>query len=250
MATSEAPRILPAARQGFNSYILPFIFANSPPTHDGVETLLHESGHAQHLLRCRAEELHDYRSAPMEFAEVASMAMEAMAMERLAGVYPPAEARRAVLGALEGIARSLPWMATVDAFQHWLYLNPEHTRAQRQAQWVALRERFLPGLDWSGLAEEQAHEWHRQGHVFEVPFYYIEYAIAQIGALQVWHRFRADPAGAVRRYRAGLALGGSRPLPDLFAAADLRFDPRGELLPELMAELEQAWDLNSLGTAS
>jgi oligoendopeptidase F len=230
----------------FEGARVPFIFANSGRTHGDVETLLHETGHALHALAARELEPGSYRSAPLEFAEVASMGMEAMCMEHLGEEYPAEQVRAARLRSLEGIAATLPWVATVDGFQQRLYVEPCLGREARQRAWLELRQRFSAGVDWSGLEPERAREWHRQLHVFEVPFYYVEYAIAQIGALQLWVRYRRDRAAAVRRYREGLALGGSRPLPELFAAAGLRFDPRGESLLELMNELESAWRAEAL----
>lgn len=219
----------------------PFIFSNSGTTHGDVETLIHESGHAIHALQSRHLEPVDYRSSPLEFAEVASMAMEAMAMEHYHQVYPQEEARRAVLDSLESLVRGLAWVATIDAFQHWLYLHPDHDRQARRETWISLRERFQPGVDWSGLEQERAYGWQAQLHLYEVPFYYVEYAIAQIGALQVWQRYRRDPQAGIADYLHGLQRGGSRPLPELFQAAGLRFDPRGEMLPELMQELGDFW---------
>ncbi len=236
----------PAKRQGgfmdtFEDVRWPFIFSNSSPTHGGVETLVHEGGHSVHGLLSREMEPVDYRSAPIEFCEVASMGMEMMALEHLDAVYPAEEARRAAIDSLEDAATGLAWVCTVDAFQHWIYTHPGHSRDQRAEAWVELRQRFGAPADWSGLEAERRHAWHGQLHIFEVPFYYVEYALAQIGALQVWVAYRRDPAGAVARFREGLALGGSQPLPQLFEATGLRFDPRGEGLPELMAELEAAW---------
>ena len=219
----------------------PFVFANSGTTHGDVETLVHETGHALHALFARDREPVDYRHAPIEFAEVASMGLEAMAMEGLGDVYPPEQVRAARLRSLEGIAGLFPWVAMVDGFQQWVYTHPGHSREDRMVAWEALRGRFSVGTDDSGLEPYLARGWHRQLHVFEVPFYYVEYAIAQIGALQLWRAFRRDPEAAVDAYVRGLALGGSRPLPELFEAAGLVFDPRGESLGELMAELEQAW---------
>lgn len=225
----------------FEGARLPFIFANSGTTHGDVETLLHETGHALHALAGREREPVDYRGAPLEFAEVASMGMEAMCMEHLAEEYPPEQVRAARLRSLEGIASTFPWVAIVDGFQQRIYTEPCLGAAARRRAWEELRQRLASGVDWSGLEEERAREWHRQLHIFEVPFYYVEYALAQIGALQLWQRYRRDPAAAVEGYLAGLRLGGSRPLPELYAAAGLRFDPRGETLGELMNEVEEAW---------
>jgi oligoendopeptidase F len=124
---------------------------------------------------------------------------------------------------LEGIIAVFPWVATVDAFQHWVYTHPGHTRDERRAAWMALMDRFEGDVDWSGLAEPRANGWHRQLHIFLYPFYYVEYAIAQLGALQVWANSKRNPAQALAKYQQGLALGGSRPLPELFAAAGCRF---------------------------
>ncbi len=237
----------PHKRQGgfmetFEDERVPFIFANSGTTHRDVETLVHEGGHAVHALLSRRLEPGSYRHAPLEFAEVASMGMECMAMEHLEAVYPTVEAKRARRFALEGVVSGLTWIATVDAFQHWMYTHSAHTREERSEHWVSLRSRFSGNLNWTGLEEEHAFEWHRQLHIFEVPFYYVEYALAQLGALQVWSAYRVNPEQAVAAYRAGLDLGGSLPLPALFEAAGLKFDPRGTLLPGLMAEVEEAWE--------
>ena len=131
----------------------------------------------------------------------------------------------------------LPWIATVDAFQHWIYRNPNHTRAERQAAWKDLLERFGGIVDYSGYEEARDHSWHRQLHIFLYPFYYIEYGIAQLGALQIWQRSLSNRAGAVADYKKALALGGSRPLPELFAAAGIRFDFSEQLIGPLMETL-------------
>ena len=220
---------------------VPVIFANSGTTHGDVETLVHEGGHALNGLLCRDLEPVAYRMPPLEFAEVASMGMEAMATEHYAEVYPPAEARSTRIDALEGMATTFPWVAAVDGFQQWIYTHENHTREERRAAWMEIQERFSAGVDWSELTEQRATLWHRQLHIFVVPFYYIEYALAQMGACQLWVRYRNNPSEAVDRYVEGLALGGSRKLPELFEAAGLKFDPRGDHLGELMAEVEAAW---------
>jgi len=222
---------------------LPFIFMNAVGVHRDVETLLHEAGHAFHALATQPEDLYAYRTAPLEFCEVASMSMELLGSEFLDEFYPPADAQRARRNLLEGIVRFLPWMATVDAFQHWLYEHPNHTRAERTAAWLALMDRFGGDVDWSGYEAERAHWWHRQLHIFLHPFYYIEYGIAQLGALQVWANARRDRAQALAAWRRALALGNSRPLPELFEAAGCRFDFSVDTLRPLMrlvqAELDQ-----------
>jgi oligoendopeptidase F len=125
---------------------------------------------------------------------------------------------------LEGIVGLFPWVATVDAFQHWIYSNPGHSRADRKKAWLDLMDRFGGEVDWSGWEESRAHLWHRQLHIFLYPFYYVEYGIAQLGALQVWANSKKDKARALRDYQTALALGGSKPLPELFSAAGCNFD--------------------------
>jgi oligoendopeptidase F len=188
-----------------------------------VETILHEAGHAFHALATRDEDLHAYRSAPIEFCEVASMSMELLGNEFLDAFYSPADARRARRVHLEGVIGLFPWIATVDAFQHWIYTSAGHTRAQRAAAWRRLTDRFGGGVDWSGHEAARTHLWHKQLHIFIHPFYYIEYGIAQLGALQVWANARRDRAKALEDYRGALELGGSRRLPELFQAAGCRF---------------------------
>jgi oligoendopeptidase F len=206
---------------------VPFIFMNAIGVQRDVETMLHEAGHAFHAQAARGEDLYAYRGAPIEFCEVASMAMELLGNEYLEEFYSPAEANRARKTHLEGILGFFPWMAVVDGFQHWVYTHPGHTRAERQAAYLELMDRFGGDVDWSGWENLRAHSWHRQLHIFLHPFYYVEYGIAQLGALEVWANSRRDPAQALRAYKTALALGGSRPLPELFhtAGCSFRFDP-------------------------
>jgi len=202
----------------------PFIFMNAAGVQRDVETLLHEAGHAFHAFAAQNEPLVGYRHSPIEFAEVASMSMELFAADQLGVFYSPADAARAKRKHLEGIIRILPWIAQIDAFQHWIYAHPGHHREQRTTRWLELDEAFGPAVDWSGYEAGRASYWQRQLHLFVHPFYYIEYGIAQLGALQLWLRFKQDERAALGGYRSALALGGSRPLPDLFAAAGARFD--------------------------
>jgi oligoendopeptidase F len=176
-------------------------------------------------------------------AEVASMSMELLSAPYLreedGGYYNDEDYRRARIEHIEGILAIMPWVATVDAFQHWLYTDEAAgDRDVRDAKWIETWGRFDPGIDWTGLEAERVARWYKQLHIFLYPFYYIEYGIAQLGALQVWRNSLSDQAAAVAAYRNALALGGSRPLPDLFAAAGARliFDEPG--MAELVSLIE------------
>jgi oligoendopeptidase F len=203
---------------------VPFIFMNAVGLQRDVETILHEAGHAFHALATRDEDLFAYRSAPIEFCEVASMSMELLGGEFLEKFYALPEANRARRMHLEGIINVLAWIATVDAFQHWIYTHPGHASAERTAAWSELMNRFGGDPDWQGYEAARANLWHRQLHIFTHPFYYIEYGIAQLGALQVWSNSKRDKTRALSDYKRSLALGGSRPLPELFAAAGCKFE--------------------------
>ncbi|MGC8839867.1 MAG: M3 family oligoendopeptidase [Candidatus Sumerlaeaceae bacterium] len=202
---------------------LPFIFMNAAGRNRDVFTLLHEGGHAFHALSTRTEPLLAYRHAPIEFCEVASMGMEMMSCERLQAFYTAQDATRARREHLEEVLELLPWIARVDTFQHWLYTHPEHTRTERAQAWLALDERFGDELEWSEYPEWRECSWIAKLHFFCVPLYYIEYGIAQLGALQLWQNFLSNDQVAIANYRTALALGGSRPLPELFRAAGLHF---------------------------
>ena len=217
----------------------PFIFMNAAGLQSDLETMIHEAGHAFHSIYCNHEPLVHYRHSPIEFAEVASMSMELLSQPYLGVFYAEAEANRARRGHLEDLARMIPWIATIDAFQHWIYTNPGHSRAQRTEKWLELDERFGPALDWTGLEPFRETSWQRQLHLFGVPFYYIEYGIAQLGALQLWLQSRQDEKKALANYENAMRLGGSRPLPELFAAAELKFDFGPETMQGLMAEVEK-----------
>jgi oligoendopeptidase F len=203
----------------------PFIFMNAAGLQRDLETMIHEAGHAFHAMLNSHDPLLHYRHPPIEFCEVASMSMELIAHPYLDEFYDDdEEAARARRTHLEDLAKMLPWIATIDAFQHWLYTHPEHTREERTQQWLALDDRLGPAVNWDGLEDFRATGWQRQLHLFEVPFYYIEYGIAQLGALQLWLQALENRDRALANYKKALMLGGSRPLPELFAAADLDFD--------------------------
>ena len=171
--------------------------------------------------------------------------MELLGSEHLDVFYNEADAARAKRKGIEGIIRFFPWMTTIDSFQHWLYTHPGHTSAERTAHWLSLLDRFGGGIDWSGHEDARAVLWQRQLHLFHAPFYYIEYGIAQLGALQLWVKSKSDPRRALANYRAALSLGGTRPLPELFAAAGIRFDFSAQTLKPLMAEMAE--ELGRLG---
>jgi oligoendopeptidase F len=213
---------------------------------DDVRTLLHEGGHAFHQMASREQPLIHYRTCPYEFAEVASMGMELLAAPHLGVFYRDgADFKRAFRNTLEDAVILFPWIATIDAFQHWVYTHPAHTREERRTAWVELFLRFQPSIDWTGYEEERDYAWHRQLHLFSVPFYYIEYGIAQVGALQVWLQSRRDHRQAVERYWRALSLGGSRPLPKLFEAAGATFKFDYETLKPLADAVEE--ELSRLG---
>jgi oligoendopeptidase F len=222
----------------------PFIFMNGAGTHDDVQTMLHEAGHAFHVFEASELPYVWQLDSPMEFAEVASMSMELLASPYLSadfgGFYTDSEAARARIEHLESVVLFLPYMAVVDAFQHWVYTNPDLAAdpANCDAAWAELWDRFMPQIDYSGLEDERVSGWHRKLHIFHVPFYYIEYGMAQIGALQVWRTSLNDQKGAVASYRNALSQGGTRSLPELFelAGAEFRFDTA--MLSDLMALIE------------
>jgi oligoendopeptidase F len=177
----------------------------------------------------------------MEFSEVASMTQELFAQKYLDIFYGNREdADRARLEQFERVVDIFPWVAVVDSFQHWLYTNPGHTGGDRSAKWLEITSRFEVKIDWSDLNPDvKRYAWHRQLHIFEVPFYYIEYAIAQLGALQLYRIYRDDPAQAVDQYLKALSLGGSRSPGELFKAAGISLDFSADMLKSLMEVCEE-----------
>ncbi len=213
----------------FPSTKRPFIFMNAVGLQDDVQTLLHESGHAFHAFESNRLPYYQQRHVGMEFAEVASMAMELLASPHLAasdgGFYTKEDAARA---RIEHLTRSIvfwPYMAHVDAFQHWVYENPEDSVKPENCdrEWKRLSDRFMPWFDWTGLEEVLETGWQRKLHIHVVPFYYVEYGLAQLGAVQIWRNSFEDAAAAIESYRHALSLGGAVSLPELFSAAGARF---------------------------
>jgi oligoendopeptidase F len=198
---------------------------NAVGIHEDVQTMLHEGGHAFHVYESAPLPYFQQMGAPMEFCEVASTAMEFMGGPYLTEFYDPATVSRVRTDFIEGALMFWAYMAVVDAFQHWVYANPDEAMnpANCDAKWQELERRFRPFYDWSGHEEAEATGWHRKLHIFQVPFYYVEYGLAQLGAVQVWKNAISDQAQAVANYRKALALGGIRPLPELFETAGARF---------------------------
>ena len=223
---------------------VPFIFMNAAGLHRDLETMVHEAGHAFHSMLCIDEPLLHYRHSPIEFAEVASMSMELLTMphwDAPGSFYEgkPSDHARAMRRQLESSVTLLPWIATIDAFQHWVYANPNHTRDERTQEWIKLDKRFGKGFSWQGLEPYRDSSWQKQGHLFGSPFYYIEYGIAQLGALGLWIRsLEEGPKVAIDAYIKALSLGGSRPLPELFAAAGLDFDFGPKTVEKLVTRVE------------
>ena len=229
---------------GYQYYLqksrVPFIFMNAAGLQGDLETMIHEAGHAFHSIYCGHLELIGERSYPIEFAEVASMSMELMTQNEWGEFYNDEEANRARIGHLEGIIFLLPWIATIDSFQHWLYSNPGHTRDERKTVWNSIRDRFGSNMEWGDYQGHRDTSWQQQGHLFGVPFYYVEYGIAQLGALQLWRTQRKDSVKALSDYSNAMALGNTKTLPELFSAADIELGFGEEHLGSLISEVRMA----------
>jgi oligoendopeptidase F len=205
---------------------LPFIFMNAAGSIRDMITMMHEGGHALHSWVSKDLELTGFKSTPSEIAEVASMAMELISMEHWDVFFENEEQlNRARHYQTEKIISILPWIATVDAFQHWIYENPAHTRTERNDAWKKIHKRFAGKvIDRSSYPEFEETAWHKQLHIYEVPFYYIEYGIAQLGAIGVWRNYKTNPQKALSDYEQALALGYTKTLPELYEIAGVKFD--------------------------
>ena len=214
---------------------VPFIFMNAVGAQRDLVTMVHEGGHAVHSFLSRDLELTGFKSLPSEVAELASMSMELLTMNLWNEFYANEDDfKRAKKEQLESILKIMPWIAQIDEFQHWVYENPKHSVAERHAQWKLISKEYGTGLtDWTGYEEVQATAWQRQMHLFEVPFYYIEYAIAQLGALGVWKNSMTDFPKAIEDYKNALRLGYTKSIPEIYATAGIKFDFTEEYLKEL-----------------
>jgi oligoendopeptidase F len=220
---------------------VPFIFMNAVGSHRDLVTMVHEGGHAIHSFLNRDLTLTAFKDVPSEGAELASMSMELLSMKYWGRFYQnPDDAKRAKREHLEDILMVLPWVAQIDAFQHWIYTHPKHTFAERNDYWLGLSKRFGTGLtDWSGFEENQKHAWQKQLHLYEVPFYYIEYGIAQIGALGVWKNSIEDEAKALGKYKEGLSLGYTQGLKSIYETSGVPFDFTLEQIKSLMGFVQK-----------
>lgn len=218
----------------------PFIFMNAAGQMHDVTTMVHEGGHAVHSFLSHHLELSAFKEYPMEIAEVASMAMELFSMENWEIYFKnPEDLRRAKIQQLERVITIFPWIATIDKFQHWVYENPNHDFEQRTENWYRIYNEFSSKtINWDGLEVYQKNIWQKQLHLFEVPFYYIEYGIAQLGAIGMWKQFKKNKELALDHYTEALSLGGTKTLPELYEAAGLKFDFSGSYIKELMDFVE------------
>ena len=223
----------------------PFIFMNAAGQMSDLTTMVHEGGHAIHSFLAHPLELSAFKEYPMEIAEVASMSMELFTMDQWELFFSDKnDLARARQHQLERVITIFPWIATIDKFQHWVYEHPTHTLEERKTKWLEILNEFSTQVvDWQGLEHYRPYSWQRQLHLDEVPFYYIEYGIAQLGAIGLWRQYKENKENALNNYTAALSLGGTRTLPELYEAAKLRFDFSKDHIKQLMdfvsAEMEK-----------
>jgi len=215
---------------------VPFIFMNATSTLRDVVTMMHEGGHAVHSFLTHDLELSDFKHTPSEVAELASMSMELISMDYWHIFFPNKDdLKRAKKDHLSQIIETLPWVATIDKFQHWIYENPSHTVQQRIDKWLEIYKAFSDSVtDWSGLEKYRELLWQKQLHLYEVPFYYIEYGFAQLGAIALWKRYKENPEAGLAGYLAALKLGFTKPIPEIYKAAGISFNFNKEYIKSLM----------------
>jgi len=204
----------------------PFIFMNSAGTFRDLTTMVHEGGHAIHTFLTANLELNDFKHCPSEVAELASMSMELLSMDHWDVYFDhPEDLKRAKLDQLFDVLKTLPWVAVVDQFQHWIYTNPDHTTEQRTEAWIQIFERFGANfVDWGDHREAEENLWQKQLHIFEVPFYYIEYGMAQLGAIAVWKNYKENPEKGLQQYLDALKLGYTKTITEIYETAGIKFD--------------------------
>ena len=219
----------------------PFIFMNSVGSVRDLVTMVHEGGHALHSIVTKSLELVSYKNVPSEVAELASMSMELLSMEYWDLFFTNEEdLKRAKKDHLEQILETLPWVATIDKFQHWIYENPEHSTEERRKNWNLIHSEFSSShIDWTGLEHYKDNIWQKQLHLFEVPFYYIEYGMAQLGAIAVWKNFKENKETALKQYLEALKLGYTHSISEIYSNAGIKFDFTASYIKELMAFVKE-----------
>ena len=225
----------------------PFIFMNSANSLRDLTTMVHEGGHAIHTFLTANLELNDFKHCPSEVAELASMSMELISMDQWSVYFDKEEDLiRAKKEQLVDVLKTLPWVAVIDQFQHWIYTNPEHNAADREEAFKQIYTRFGAGFaDWTDFEQQFGNVWQKQLHLFEVPFYYIEYAIAQLGAIAVWKNYKENPTKGLQQYLDALALGYTKPMNEIYETAGIKFDFSAEYIKELAAFVKE--ELEKLG---
>jgi len=215
---------------------VPFIFMNATSTLRDMVTLMHEGGHAVHSFLMKDLELGSFKNTPSEVAELASMSMELLSMDYWNVFFDKEEdLKRAKSEHLEQILETLPWVATIDKFQHWIYENPGHSLEERTAEWNRIFDQFSDSItDWVGFQEIKDSLWQKQLHLFEVPFYYIEYGMAQLGAIAVWKNYKENPSSGLNKYLTALKLGYTKTIPEIYEEAGIRFDFSKKYISELI----------------
>jgi len=223
---------------------LPFIFMNSTNSLRDLVTMVHEGGHAVQSIVDKPLELVDFKNLPSEIAELASMSMELISMEHWQHFFSDEkELKMAKRKHLEDVLKGLPWIACVDAFQHWMYTHPEHTTEERTAAWLAVNSRFSgTSVDWSGLQETRSLMWQKQLHIYEVPFYYIEYGFAQLGAIAMWRNYRLNPSKTIQQYLDALKMGYTASISEVYEKAGVQFDFSEGYIRELVGFVRQEWE--------
>ncbi len=223
---------------------IPFIFMNATSTLRDMVTLLHEGGHAVHSVVTKDLELADFKHTPSEVAELASMTMELITMDHWDVFFDDKdELRRARQQHLEQVISTLPWVANIDHFQHWIYENPQAGQDELQRAWLEMLDAYSDDVtDWQGLENNKAYLWQKQLHLYEVPFYYIEYGFAQLGAIAIWKNYKENPNAALEAYLNALRLGNTRTIPEIYEAAGIRFDFSRTYIRELIAFVRKEWE--------
>jgi oligoendopeptidase F len=223
----------------------PFIFMNAAAQMSDLTTMVHEAGHAIHSFLAHELPLTAFKEYPTEMAEVASMSMELFTMDHWETFFDSEEEmKRAKRHQLERVITIFPWIAIIDKFQHWVYEHPNHTLEEREENWMNILSKFTStAIDHSGLEKFRSYGWQKQLHLFEVPFYYIEYGIAQLGAIGMWKQYKENPKQALDNYKHALSLGGTKTLPELYKAAGIDFDFSHKNISELMIFVKNELDL-------